>query len=43
MQSPSSSSTSVSKRFVKPLDAAEKVANLFGAGSRPKSCGRSTT
>ena len=24
--------TNVSKRFVKPLDAAEKVANLFGAG-----------
>ena len=22
----------VSKRFVKPLDAAEKIANLFGAG-----------
>jgi peptide/nickel transport system ATP-binding protein len=24
----------VSKRFVKPLDAAEKVANIFGAGLR---------
>jgi peptide/nickel transport system ATP-binding protein len=26
----------VSKRFVKPLDAAERVANLFGAGRKPE-------
>jgi peptide/nickel transport system ATP-binding protein len=32
MAQPILSLTGVSKRFVKPLDAAEKVANLFGAG-----------
>jgi peptide/nickel transport system ATP-binding protein len=34
MTSPLIALENVSKRFVKPLDAAEKVANLFGAGLR---------
>ncbi|NTX09141.1 ATP-binding cassette domain-containing protein, partial [Myxococcus sp. CA040A] len=34
MPAPILSLTDISKRFVKPLDAAEKVANIFGAGLR---------